>query len=313
MFVCLFVLALALGKCSAARICSAWSVSERGCREFDVGDVNGNFDKQIMQRPRGIFLYSHFAMSHIDLLPHFIEHYTALGVDRSCFLLVWNVLPNEDAALVAEAMAFFSRLGVSVVRWSGVFTSAAAHYNKIELLAPLLASNWVIYADIDEFLELPRSVQAQVAYLESSDYTHESGFTVDRVANGGRLASLRPDATIFEQYPLRCNLTGAHGLATKVIFLRGDLRTVSGNHLVHEDALYERNGQRAPSYGVRRSASPALLTLNHFKWTSDVVPYLQNRIILYKQVQQYWALSSSLLASLQHNNWTINVEKYCRS
>lgn len=309
----LVLLGLLVHLASATRICSAWSRGNNGCTEFDVGFVNGTFDAQIQSQPIGsTFLYAHFATSHIDLLPHFVEHYVALGVRRNCILLVWNVQPADDAAATKSAQLLFDQLGISVIRWTGVFTSAAAHYNKIKVLAALQAPSWAVYADIDEFLELSTSVQAQIADLSASNFTHQIGFTVDRVARGGLLTRVTLNGTIGEQYPLRCNLTGAHGLATKVVLLRGDLRTVSGNHMVHDDELYSRNRQLAPSRGIERRASPQLLALSHYKWTHDVVPYLQRRIALYKQVQQYWALSYSLLASLQRNNWTINVSKYCR-
>lgn len=298
---------------SATRICSAWSKGDSGCTEFDVGLVSGTFDAQIQRQPVGsIFLYSHFATSHIDLLSHFVEHYVALGIHRDCVLLVWNVQPGDELVAIESAQLLFERLQVSVIRWTGVFTSAAAHYNKIKVLAALQEPSWVVYADIDEFLELSGTVQAQIADLSANNFTHQIGFTVDRVAAGGHLTRVALNKTISEQYPLRCNLTGAHGLATKVVLLRADLRTVSGNHMVHDDELYSRNRQLAPSRGVTRRASPQLLALSHYKWTHDVVPYLQRRIALYKQVQQYWALSYSLLASLQRNNWTINVSKYCR-
>lgn len=296
----------------AAVICSAWTTGRRGCREFDVGDLSGKFDVQSCTS--NVFLYTQFATVHLPLLSHFVEHYVALGIERRCFLLVWNYVPDiTTAGLVNATNLLFERLAIRAIRWTGVFTSAAAHYNKIELLGDLQESQWVVYADIDEFLDLQEGVRARVEYLESKRYTHENGCTVDRVASNGRLVSIRSDAPITEQYPLRCNLTESHGLASKVVFLRGDLRTVSGNHRVHSDVLYQRNAQRAPSRGVQRKASPYSLVLDHYKWTPDVVPYLQQRVALYKKVRQHWALSAALLESLKRNNWTVDANRYCRS
>lgn len=302
-------LAVLLQSCQAVRICSAWKKSSGPCPDFKIGLLKGSFDAQFKRHPPdSIFLYSHFATSHFDLLPHFVKHYTALGMERDRFLLVWNVKPEENSTLPD----LFEELGVVVVRWFGVFTSAAAHYNKIKLLANVPPLSWLVYADIDEFLELSVTVQEQAAYLRTNNFTHQMAYTIDRVAPGGQLVRLMPDREIQAQFPLRCNLTGAHGAASKVVLLRGDLRTVSGNHIVHDDQLYVRNKQTAPSHGVERRESPQVLQLSHYKWTHDVVAYLQNRVNFYKQVHQYWALSLSILSSLRQTNWTINVDKYCR-
>lgn len=295
------------------RICSAWSsVSKPWCGEFDVGALSGDFTAIVGKSSCKPFLYTHFSSSHLDILPHFVNHYAALGVQRDCFLLLWNTPPNSSADTERDAHAFFAALGVGVVQWRGVFTSAAAHYNKISLLHSVQRSQWVVYADVDEFAELGGdTVQARIAVLETHAYTHQSAITVDRVAADGRLVNIRSAPGLALQYPQRCSFTAAHGRADKIVFLRGDLRTSSGNHIVISDRIFQLNNQSAPSHGVERRASPCIVTLSHYKWTADVVVYLQQRIALYKTMAQYWGLTSSLLNSLRKNNWTVDINTYC--
>jgi hypothetical protein len=202
------------------------------------------------------------------LLPYWLAHYAALGVDH--FHVVRHA-DDADAPGLAESVEVMRRAGLE-------FAEIAIGPWHMDLNARLIGEqmrahpdDWWVVADLDEFHVLDRPLDELVKYCEAGGWDYVDGAFVDRVADEGRLIDPAPGGrpSLWEQYPLAGQLTARllDGRPTKVVLARGTVELDVGQHMAW-------TGAGAPHHEV-------FAQVHHFKWNSTVPARLERRVAAY--------------------------------
>lgn len=215
-----------------------------------------------------------------DLLPQFVTHYRAIGVDR--FLLTCHLdpaLPEPDRWEVLSSMAsILLELGIHEM-----YAMEKPHDAMINLThraalrdAHCAPTDWCVWADVDEFQEysvpLPRIV-------ESCDRRGDKavrGWFLDHFATHGRLAPFDPWQSIWDQFPQTGHITRdlLQGVDTKIVLCRADVTPVPGCHAIADPLT----GHWAPGTTGGVPTAPDRAIVHHFKWDAAVLKRLRYRL-----------------------------------
>lgn len=161
--------------------------------------------------------------------------------------------------------------------------------------------DWWVIADLDEFHVYDRPLADVIAACEAGGYDYVKGALLDRLAADGRLAALKPNESIWAQYPLAglvtLRLPGAG--SSKVTLARGNVRL----HL----------GQHGAETGRLMPAEEAFPQVHHFKWNDSALARLVQREQAYSSGD--WHLtypdtvdeSRRMLKHLQANGGRIDI------
>jgi hypothetical protein len=207
-----------------------------------------------------------------DLLPHFVAHYLLAGVDN--FVIALNDTRPGTREELEQRIAELDGVPIRVVpaspRWRETGVEGA---NKEETRALHLdtATEWVVYADLDEFVVTPDGGFTELVRAARADgWLWAPGELVDRVAADGSLAELLPDVPLEEQYPVRAHVTRdvCRANCGKVPLAHRRLEIRSGHHGVFDDA---------------QPQAPVTLEVAHYKWRAGVVEAIERRVALYEQ------------------------------
>lgn len=286
----------------------------------DIEFINGSFDDAFsIYRPEyPVYVVVAVDSRNIDIVPHFVRHYSAFGVPLSNFLVILNGRALDDVRFTT-ARATLRALYVNVAEWIGDFSSLAALKVKLRLLYRFSRPNWLLYADIDEFVALSGNVRQIVAEYERRNYTHSFGTFRDRVARDGSLPEIKGARNIADQLPLRCNITIGllRAMAHKMCFVRGDLRASTGNHFLMDDVLYRRYNITRPRVAVPLSATkmaPDRWTIDHYKWSAGIVDSLRERVSYYRTTGRFhWWRESQRFLDQYDALGRIDVRAYCKN
>jgi hypothetical protein len=212
---------------------------------------------------------------HLPHLPHFLAHYTALGVDRFfCGLQGHEQTQAQAREILAdyphEIIANYEdrpfERAIKNDLW-GIFRGIQSE--------KLATDEWCLYADVDEFHEYPADF---FATLDPS-VNALRGRWIERLADEkGRLQPLLLDRNIGEQFPWGTEQIFC-AIPQKVIALRGGL-TISQDH-------HWFNGPKPKFY-------PGYLNVHHFRWD-------QQAEAKYRQIPwtRHWDLSGGQVPELE--------------
>jgi hypothetical protein len=205
------------------------------------------------------------------LLPHFLDHYSSLGVSRVVALV--NVAAQPDLLERVRQHAASHDLVVGAVieeDFDAPRTYAALERLKERHCVP---TEWVFVADLDEFVELPEPLDALIRRCENSGADYVRGLLVDRISADGSFPALdgRP---IGVQFPLAADLTTNLLCAcpTKVPLMRATCPIQTGLHATR---------------GVPLPAP--VLRVHHYKWTDRVIERAHDRLLMnLKRGDRFW-------------------------
>jgi glycosyl transferase family 2 len=204
-----------------------------------------------------------------ELLPHFLSHYSELGVNR-ILVVVRSATRGElyDAA-VAEAVRY-----PASVYWfpATVFSDS----DKADVEQRVLQANavqpddYVMHLDLDEFQEYPAPLPVIVREMNAYNDWALRGWIVDRVAEDGRLRAISRTPSIGEQYPMGCAATERllNAWTQKIVLCRGRVRLQGGVRHDTENARYDRVPIGTPDQYV----------VHHFKWLLGLDRRLAQRL-----------------------------------
>lgn len=250
------------------------------CQQIDVGIVNGDFNSAIANTSLStVFITATLDLRNLAILPHFVKHYTSIGILVKNFLLI--IQSGNQSNALTTALNTIRQLGANAVSWIGPFSAITNFYHKMRLLESLTTRHWLIYTDIDEFIEFPTPITSFITMMQNENAWAVRGFFVDRVARTGLLTKITNSPNIESQYPCRCNVTRnlMSLISTKVSLVRGNLRTDMGHHNLVDKSWFKLNHIDIPkAFGFNAKFYTKLLTISHFKWTSEVLVALQERI-----------------------------------
>jgi hypothetical protein len=204
-----------------------------------------------------------------ELLPHFLSHYTRLGVDHT-FVAVRSPLRDDFYAMAVAAAQPFP----ATVFWYACERFADSDKADTEQL--ILQQNgvqpddYVMHLDLDEFQEYPASLAAIVGSMNDNDDWALRGWIVDRVAEGGVLAPILAAPSIGEQFPIGCALTETllRAWTQKIVLCRCRVQLQGG---VRHDTCNARY-DRVP---VGRSEQ---YLVHHFKWVRGLDQRIELRL-----------------------------------
>lgn len=137
----------------------------------------------------------------------------------------------------------------------------------IHRLRALAGPGWQMFADSDEFHQLPTPIGEALARADDRGHQVVGGLMLDRVTASGALIALE-DAMdlpgLDQAFPLGGHLTHQilHGDPRKIVAARHDVELTPGQH-------------RAPGH---RPDSDHLVCVHHFKWRRGVLADLHQRI-----------------------------------
>ena len=230
--------------------------------------------------------------SDLPLLPHFLDHYTALGVAPGDIVVILNA---QDAAApgLADAQSLLAARGAAAPEiWIAPYTSDTMWAERRRVQAARCApDDWVLSADVDEFQRWPAPLREVLATAEAHGADCVQGVMIDRLAPGGRLAPVRPAPAILEQFPIRAEVaiaiggrSAAHGRGgtVKVMAARGRILPARGGHR----PMPEPPATQLLNYPLgdwREIEDPAFrfsipLQVDHVHWTDTLPDRLRTRI-----------------------------------
>ncbi|MGB3712629.1 MAG: glycosyltransferase family 2 protein [Erythrobacter sp.] len=227
----------------------------------------------------------------LALLPHFVDHYRAVGVDPGHMIAILNSA-DENSAALERARRDCAEAGVAAEAWIAPYTSDTMWEKRREVQARTCAeADWVLSADVDELHEYPEPLAIFLDRCESMGADVIQGVFIDRVAHDGTLAPVAPEHSLSRQYELRADAMGIVGRkgrhhdrfgTVKVMAMRGHHRPDRGGHDV-VDGKRARYLYRAPLGNFERIDEPSFrfavpTRVNHYRWTQSLAGSLRQRL-----------------------------------
>jgi hypothetical protein len=248
------------------RFCENWGIDPSGTEDFGslipLSSVEYIDRSEMPRKSAARKFLATVVYENTALIPHFLRHYAALGVD--CILIAaHDRVYQEVAAMAREVLAIVDRVECN-------------HFNceqKLSFERELLArhgagpDDYIIYCDVDELQEYPAPLAEIVRQMSAKGIAAVRGHYVDRLAPDGRLAAIQPEPDLFSQFPVACHITRdmLHAFDQKIMLCLGWVLLDSGHHEV-------LNGSCGPA------PVPGDYLVNHFKWTAGVIERLRRRL-----------------------------------
>jgi hypothetical protein len=137
-------------------------------------------------------------------------------------------------------------------------------------------TDWVIWCDSDEFQVYPEPLPKIVEQCDAHGIDYIRGLLIDRIAADYGLPPFRPEHSIWETFPLACNVTQAlaQGSQRKVVLTRGGIKVKGGKHQAEGEASLR--------------TTTGWVQVHHFKWDATVVDRLQYRVRPEWKMQYSW-------------------------
>ncbi len=176
------------------------------------------------------------------LIPHFMEHYSKMGIPFSrTYVDLLHDPALSDAGLL-KAQALFGGAGAHIRTIAQPYTPDLQDQAMVSGLSkvPMSIQDWVVVADMDEFFTFGvGGVEDAVTAMNAEGATFAIGEMLDHVAPGGELRHIDNATDIWAQFPLVCPIISniAKGLPAKVTMAKAYLRTGAGHHHIVEPYL----------------------------------------------------------------------------
>ena len=170
------------------------------------------------------------------MIPHFVYHYTRLGVLSDNIAVDLVHTPGSPEKGLHEAERHLRDHGIAFRIMLQPYSPVMQDEAMISALSqmPMLPDDWILVADLDELFTFghAQDIKTATKLMNAEGATYASGTVVDHVSNTGSLAQLQPASAIWEQFPVTCPITAkvARGSTTKVTLHKAYLRSGAGHH-----------------------------------------------------------------------------------
>lgn len=231
----------------------------------------------------------------LAVLEHMLRHYKDIGIDS---LLINVHLDEYGNPLYGRVRSIARRYRADIVsvfvgKWLQSVNPSLYRYTLSQ--AP---NDWFLLADADELQVYPSPVSSLIAAVEAKGFDFVEGFVIDRIASDGIFHSVRPDASLWNQFPVAGLITFPliHANVMKVVAAKGSVWLSGGQH-------YAYNGRGCPR-------DLHYIPVHHFKWTSGLIARLKARIEFYKSVgDDLWLESERVLSHCARYGERINIDE----
>lgn len=247
----------------------------------------------------------------IKLLPHFLEHYTRIGVEQFIFCayepsaeryshILAHVVHHclQENVLFEKGFCFRKRL----MDWKHRALTIAKMVEKRGWL-----NDWILYPDMDEFVRVPDLHGDLPRYFECLPAKVQvvEGVLRDRITATGKLARVRPGVPLDKQFPWTGDITT--GVAERsvgpikiIVACRGIAPT---GHRLRTEAIKR----------LKQRVKP--LVVDHFKWNADCLEHMRKRQRHYEKIDMMNTAQSRRLVAYLAKHGRIRVESprlHCR-
>jgi tetratricopeptide (TPR) repeat protein len=211
-----------------------------------------------------IFAVVSIRNGRLDLLPHWLDHYTRLGVDE----ILLGVFEDVNESITQELVRLRQRWSFRTFPQRYSAAVEAEHYSQRQTgcrKAGALPGTWILHADLDELHEYPAPLRQIADEAARQGISVVSGFLYDRVAADGSLPPILQAPSLWEQFPIECKLTERllHGQLEKIMLARFSVQVNVGHHTPFN---------ATPGFPIGAQAN---YRVAHFKWHSELVPRLR--------------------------------------
>jgi hypothetical protein len=229
----------------------------------------------------------------MDYVPHFLAHYSKLGIRKATFIMHQNTADNKLYEKCSKTVQIYSRLydiDLTEVRWVGEFNSPE---KTRRINYEVNIHSWNLVVDLDEFLE----PKIPLSTLEHIPKGAIYAIWEDRVAEKG-MPALKPieKESIYTQYPVKAQIA-------KTMKIHPIWKTVLFRGFKMQDAhwVLDCNDPRTFTPQTKMMLGNVCRTadmwkLMHFKWVASTKRKLQYREVSFKeQGLPWWVISTTAL------------------
>lgn len=303
---------------------ATWALSDKfsnlSCSPFTAAGACEPLGQVVLQNynplprnaTRAIFLACVFDTKRPMLVEHFIKHYLQLGIEANNFLIVLNEGGDGDSVAAGFVQSVLARFAIAFSVWRGPFSTGVKLVHLLHVLSTRVrASDWIVWADMDEFHHFPRKLPLFVAELALNGSDAVVGYLVDRLTMSGELVPIKPNVNIGAQFPMQCRITSSllKGSTQKTILTRGTSMVDGGHHAVPPRQYFDERGcgHLIPAWATQRPRQyREQVYIAHYKWSLGVQAYARARADQFKQFGIDWWVESDRLA-----NFNVSLKKFC--
>ena len=269
------------------------------------------------------------AARDLDLVGHFVRHYQDLGVAPDRVHLIVHADSDASRALTT-LVDRLGDLGIEPAEiWRGTYTSGAMWRRRRLLQRRLvLAHEWVVSADVDEFQVYPAPLTEVIDHLEERGLNVLQGPMIDRVARSGALTRVDRKRHPAEQFPVvadvMCSIGGGDPAESadgtvKMMLFRGDVLPGIGGHApwIARHGPWRQEGVRYaagrpladfPEIAEARWRFDQPVAVHHYKWTAGLVEDLRRRRAATGASARGSAYGSAVIDYLERHRGRIRLE-----
>ncbi len=228
---------------------------------LDRGAMPGDAEPPSEISVARVHVMSCLSVAHdLALLPHFLDHYTGLGVVPGNIHVILNAR-DADAPELYRAREILVARGIAPgTPWIGPYSSTEMWERRRALhRAHTGPGDWAISADVDELHVYPEGLAATLWALRHHEADWLQGPMIDRVAPGGRLAPVEADLPLWDQFPiegdLMCQISRRSELkdgggTVKAMLMASHLLPGLGGHGVIRAECAARANEMATAAGI---------------------------------------------------------------
>jgi hypothetical protein len=242
----------------------------------------------------------------VELLPHFIEHYSKHVQVIYIVVYVTDKNPNiedEIKNIICQysdvKIVLYDTIRERIFDWEKV----TSLYNEVKTLYP---NDWWVVADIDEFHLYPKDdLDYVINNCNRNGWDIVRGGFIDRIGKDGEFSELKKGFSLWEQFPnagfFRYPMSKA--CPNKICVMKGYVELTPGQHYAKIDGhtTWTWQGWNHPLINPNDTVQ-----VHHFKWDSTSI----ERVKAVADVKQEYSFSDEyklMYWALRKSNFTIDL------
>lgn len=204
------------------------------------------------------------------LLPHFLNHYSKLGVTE--FIIAVIYYQDNETEIVDYVRNYCKEYNASIFPLKK--SIIGSHKDDIEKYLKskhyVKPNEYIIYADIDEFFEYPAPMSEIIDEMNKQNIWCICSNFNDRISSDGSLVDIVENINLGKQFVLGCTITNKilQGWTQKVILQRGRVVLQSAAHHDTKSGMLDR-------YPIGNKSQ---YFIHHFKWRSGLIEQIEHRL-----------------------------------